>query len=230
MPSSKQARLIHAKLPANCTERDLNRLRQTIPNSHIRFMAWHRTSSGWAVLAQGKDKFTPKRWRLLLHPGLFDVTPLQDIKPVVESMRKVEGFEEIGAFTFCKPRSPRRDHDPVPHPDEAGEQDDPLASKYHAQNSMYATARRVYDETAKRTSQFDPRNFPLAPSDRQPGGDPCRQPGETAMANIRHLHHTGIAMARQAALDYIEYLRKADTFLPDMVVAPAPAHGWGQAP
>jgi hypothetical protein len=192
-------------------------------------MAWHQTSSRWSVLVQGKDKFSPKRWKLLLHPSLFDVTPLQDVKPVVESMLKVEGFEEIGTFSFSKLRSTSREDDAGTHPDEAGELDEPVSSKYNIQNSKYATARRVYDETAKRASKIDPRNFPMTPSDRQSAGYAWRQshPGETAMANIRHLHHTGIVMTRQAALDYIEYLRKADTFLPKMEVTPVLNQGWG---
>lgn len=68
----------------------------------VKYVAAYRMDDArsLAVLAQGRDKYTLKKWASLLRVGLDSVAPVDDMRRALEFAREQEGFSELGTFSY----------------------------------------------------------------------------------------------------------------------------------
>ena len=74
----------------------------------IKYVAMYEMddSKSLAVLAQGKDKYTLKKWASLLRVGLESLAPVDDMRKALEFAREQEGFCEHGTFSYQRGSRP----------------------------------------------------------------------------------------------------------------------------
>jgi len=69
----------------------------------VKYIASYRMDDGkLAVLAQGQDKFTLKKWGVVLSVRPCTVSPVDDMNKALEFARSQDGFQDWGRFTCCK--------------------------------------------------------------------------------------------------------------------------------
>ena len=244
-PKATQLRFIKAKLPSSCTTAELASLSR---DPRVKYVACFRSQQPdrhWVVLAQGKDKFTPKKWSELMHHRLLCVTAVDDFKESIEDARLQGEFQEHGNFSFCKRKrcfSPKPDeataqepimasaeannHQSIPGPSKN------LPSSAEAENesiipgssnkktlpvSLTARegARKAYLDAARSMEERERRMPPFIPSDFEVDIDDM--PTTIPRRSAKELLRRGREGARKAALDYIDVLRRAGRLHPNTI-------------
>jgi hypothetical protein len=83
----------------NCTDKELDLLREKAGGC-IKFLALYREGQDVMVLAQAKDKMTPRKWMEQLGCSAQHLRRLDDLRGAVDRVLGKAGFEEHGEI--CK--------------------------------------------------------------------------------------------------------------------------------
>jgi len=222
--SSKQMRFIEGKLPGNCSEQEVNRLCKLFPNSSVRYFALSKNKDGsWGVLAQGKDKFSAKKWKELVHARLHGVEPVSDIKQAVETFRLGGSVQEIGTHSFNrgnKVLEPRKREMETVEPvnvKKARNEEEGRPSYVLSSSEMHAMARKAFDELNERPDFMDKAKYP--PSSKTEVDIPGDKRAPSTQT-VQELHRNGLLLAHKAAIEYFEHLKRHTEFVPSYLVPP----------
>lgn len=184
-------------------------------------------SKSLAVLAQGKDKYTLKKWASLLRVGLESLAPVDDMRKALEFAREQEGFCEHGTFSCQRGARPGHEHARKPVPREPPkiqevfsppqeEEDDQLPAIYlvareAAQHMSERLEERERNRLGTHTDHFETDLDHLYPR--------CAGHGQDYRMGM-HL------VARQAALQYVKRLEYAGRMCSHDAIPRALRAGW----
>ena len=178
-----------------------------------------------AVLAQGKDKYTLKKWASLLRVALESLAPVDDMRKALEFAREQGGFCEHGTFSYQ--RGSKAGHEqarkPVPRePPKIQEASSPqqeetqlpaiyLVAREAAQHMSERLEERERNRQGMDTDHFETDLDHLYPS--------CAGHGQDYRMGM-HL------VARQAALQYVKRLEYAGRMCSHDAIPRALRAGW----
>lgn len=216
MPKTVQVRFVEARFAVDA---DMSHLRRSSPL--IKYIAKYPSMGGFSVLAQGADKFTLKKWKTLL-ATTSAVRPVDNMCAAVDAARKVDGFEQFGVY--CKQRRlanqpmmmPAAEEPQVVEPMQPPVQKPPPVPAFLQANDV---ARKAYQDAARCWDARKRDMPPPIPSDYEADLDdmfPMARKN-TTIQDIHALLQRGRALARQAALDHIQLLRRTDKLRDNMI-------------
>lgn len=148
------------------------------------------------VLAQGADKYTLKKWALLLRVRRDSVVPVGDMQLALQSARAQEGLVEFGVFTQQRGQKQHTTEERV----EDQEQDEPEQPP----PLVNPAAKHAAEQMAARLKLWERDRLPYLQEDfdtdvdRLYAGGPCTDYREGMRC-----------VARRAAMQYVERLRFA---------------------
>lgn len=169
----------------------------------VRYIAAYPSTDGrlMVVLAQGKDKFTLKKWEGILRAR--QVSPVHDMRSALASAKAQEDFQEQGKFTYCRSSPadvPTIQPKPVVQPK-------PVPTVKNYDTPAYIMARQACQKMQKCIEERERFNstvldfdvdidkmYPATP--RKSWEQSCRQAsrdaGTAAMQYVDRLRHAGL--------------------------------------
>lgn len=177
----------------------------------VKYIATYPMDSGkLAVLAQGKDKYTLRKWAGLLRVRQDSVAPVNDMNQALENARKQGGLVEQGTFSYqrggfktlpAEKQARPREVQPAMQEDESAKQEKEEIP------AMYLVARAAAQQMAVRLEEREQARLPHVPEDFETDVDNLypRASAGSARDFSKNVH----LAARQAALQYIQRLQDA---------------------
>jgi hypothetical protein len=235
LKKSTQVRFVEARLPHGTT--NVSRLRQ--PTSLIKYIALYQNQEGiTCVLAQGESKFTLKKWKEIL--SATRVQPVANMCASVASAKQLEGFEEYGTYskqrllttTPTGSKHGKEEHSST-RPSLAPAVEKPMLEPrkqvateatpapghliiHPVAQTVRDAVRKAYFDAKRRVEERERRMPPYIPEDYEINIDKI---GTTAgpRKSAKELLERGCVLARKAALDHIDVLRRSNKLHENMI-------------
>jgi hypothetical protein len=203
-PKATQFRFIKAKLPSSCTTAEFASL---LRDPRVKYVACFRSQQPdrhWVVLAQGRDKFTAKKWSELTHHRLLCVTPVNDFKEAMDDARLQGEFQEHGCFSFCK----RKRHS-SPNPDEAIAHEPTIMASAEANNKSTIPTGEANNKSIIPTGEANNKStIPTGEANNK------SNPGSTQKLPVSF---TACEGARKAYLDAAKSMEERERRMPPFI-------------